>query len=225
MFYRVGHVYKIYSELDEDMIYIGSTFRKLEHRLARHKSDYKEKRYNMTSYNIFDIYGVDTCKIELIKSYPVCDREHLYMYEQLYINKLKCVNSKSAFQILYKEWNRLYYQRNKERFLERDRRYREENKERFLERDRRYREEHKEELNEKSRQRYQQNKERHKQYYQDNRQSILKQKSKNGKQYREKNSELIECECGSIVVKYKLREHKTRKKHREFLKNNEKENF
>ena len=40
------------------------------------------------------------------------------------------------------------------------------------------------------------------------------------KEYREKNSEIVECECGSCVKKYKLSDHYKTKKHLEFNKKN-----
>ena len=37
------------------------------------------------------------------------------------------------------------------------------------------------------------------------------------KEYREKNSEIVECECGSCVKKYKLSDHYKTKKHLNFI--------
>ena len=191
--YRVGHVYKIYSELNDTEIYIGSTMQLLKYRFDKHKKSYDEYNQQLqtkriTCYDIFDKYDVDTCKIELIKSYPICDRKHLFMYEQLYINKLRCINKMTAFQILYKEWNRLYYQRNKEQISQKTKVYREEYKEHY--------------------------KQYNKRYYEKNKEQILQRE----KQYRQQNSEMIECECGSIIKKYKMTDHRKSNKHREFLK-------
>lgn len=36
-------------------------------------------------------------------------------------------------------------------------------------------------------------------------------------EYREKNSEIVECECGSCIVKYKLSDHLKTKKHLDFI--------
>ena len=69
------------------------------------------------------------------------------------------------------------------------------------------------------------------QYYNENKESILKKQHQKymenidemhqkRKQLREKNKELINCECGSCIYKYKIRDHKKTKKHLDYLENN-----
>ena len=75
--YQTSKIYKIYSDLG-DKIYIGCTTKKyLSQRMARHKYDYayfkkcrKDNFAFVTSYLVFDAYGVDNCKIELLESFP-----------------------------------------------------------------------------------------------------------------------------------------------------------
>lgn len=111
----IGRIYKIYYN---DIVYIGSTIKTLRRRLSYHKSDYKrylnKKRDNIAIFEYFTQHGVDNFKIELIKEYEVCDKKHLSVYEQLWMNKLKNVNTNKAFRIrkLYdkkhhKEYNKL----------------------------------------------------------------------------------------------------------------------
>lgn len=103
--YNRGNIYKIYFN---DIIYIGSTVFTLEKRFKEHLRDYKiyilseglKKRISIFPY--FKKYGIDNFKIELIKEYNICDRNELYAYEQLYINKIKCINKECA--IYYLKW-------------------------------------------------------------------------------------------------------------------------
>ena len=192
--YRIGHVYKIYSELNDTEIYIGSTLQLLEHRLQKHISGYDRHNKHLqirreASYDIFDKYGVENCKIELIKSYPVCDRKHLYMYEQLYMNKIRCINMLMAFQPLRNVKRKQNHEKNKEKIKDKCKQYRENNKENIKEQNKQYRENNKEKIKDKR------------------------------KQYRE-NQEMIECECGSIIKPYNLYRHLKTDKHRDFKNNN-----
>jgi hypothetical protein len=75
--YSNGKIYIIESHLG-DKIYIGSTTKEyLSQRMAKHKHDYtyfKKWRADtgfafVTSYLLFDEYGVDNCKIELLETY------------------------------------------------------------------------------------------------------------------------------------------------------------
>jgi len=83
-----GHIYMIWTPLDNSFCYIGSTFNRLHKRFQGHKSNYKSSYGNYTIHKYFDKYGVDNFKIELIKSYNVIrthqkDFKHLYVYETL----------------------------------------------------------------------------------------------------------------------------------------------
>jgi len=107
----IGFVYKI---TYLDVLYIGSTVQKLKYRFRQHK----QSKCSISKY--FDIHGADNFIIELIKQYNVFDRKHLNMYEQLWINKLKCVNEQSAmnFECInkkekIKEYMKKYYKKNK----------------------------------------------------------------------------------------------------------------
>ena len=71
-------IYKISSALG-DKIYIGSTTKQLDQRLTSHKYNYnawKSGTYNkyVSSFGIFDEYGVENCIINLLDICPTEDR-------------------------------------------------------------------------------------------------------------------------------------------------------
>jgi len=99
----IGRIYKIVSGQGNEC-YVGSTFNELKYRFRQHKDDYREwkkdkKRGCSSSCEIFDKYEKNNCRMLLIKEYEVEDREHLKVYEQLWINKLKPINKLSSFVI------------------------------------------------------------------------------------------------------------------------------
>jgi len=102
----IGTIYKIITR-ESNECYVGSTLGELRDRFQRHKKCYLEwvernrpvNKKCTTSIYIFDKYGVDNCKIMLIKQYEVIDRPHLEAYEQLWINKLNSVNTQCTLYL------------------------------------------------------------------------------------------------------------------------------
>ena len=98
--YQTSKIYKIYSDLG-DKIYIGCTTKKyLSQRMARHKYDYayfkkcrKDNFAFVTSYLVFDAYGVDNCKIELLESFPCNSIDEIRKRESHYIQTIKNINN------------------------------------------------------------------------------------------------------------------------------------
>lgn len=115
MVYTIGHIYKIICCLDNDFIYIGSTFNELRHRFSKHKQNYKcwvdngrTTKYKHVYFELVDKYGFENFKIIKIKSYLVYrennkDRKHLSAYETLWINKTKKCKSHIPFTIKLKK--------------------------------------------------------------------------------------------------------------------------
>ena len=99
MNYQNGKIYKIESMMG-DKIYIGSTTKQyLSQRLAKHKMDYKQCEQNkagskrvMTSFELFNEYGIDNCIITLIESFPCESKDELRAKEGYYIRTMQCVN-------------------------------------------------------------------------------------------------------------------------------------
>ena len=189
---QVGKVYKIVCGLSDD-VYIGSTFNELKHRFQGHKKGYKRctTENKRVLYQLFDKYGIDNFKIILIKQYMVCDRSHLRMYEQLWINKTKCINMVSAFGIDYLTIKQ-YRIKNKDKIKH----YKINNKDKIRESGKKY---------------YIKNKDKSKQYYDDHKDKILNYH----KQYQQK-LPITKCECGALI-KGGLSKHKKTLKHKQYL--------
>ena len=95
--YNEGKIYKIESHLG-DKIYIGSTVKKrlcdrmTYHRFAYKKNELADKKSKMTSYLLFEEYGLENCKIVLIENFPCNTKDELLSREAFYIRTMKCVN-------------------------------------------------------------------------------------------------------------------------------------
>jgi hypothetical protein len=169
--YSKTKIYKIESHLG-DKIYVGSTAKfYLSQRFQQHKSAYKQwkegKGSNVTSYELFDEYGVENCCIVLIEECPCNNKDSKNARESHYIRELQCVN-----KCIPGRTDKQYYEDNKNKIKERDKQYRENNKDKIKERDKQY---------------YEDNKDKIKQYREDNKDKILEGK----KQYRENNKNKI----------------------------------
>ena len=84
---------------NEGDIYIGSTTkRKLSERMANHRYLYKKWKngdnHKLMSFDIFDKYGIENCKIILIESISCEDKDALIAREQHYIRLMNCVNKR-----------------------------------------------------------------------------------------------------------------------------------
>lgn len=117
---KKGKIYKIISRQGND-VYIGSTFSTIRDRFFNHRACYKiwkntEER-RMSVFDLFEKYGIENCKIILIKEYEVVDKRHLEMYETLWINKFKqnCINTNSPFCIM-KLYKKQWHQENKYKY-------------------------------------------------------------------------------------------------------------
>jgi hypothetical protein len=98
--YSKSKVYKIWSTLG-DMIYIGSTTKEyLSQRMTTHRYGYtawkKGKMTFITSYKLFDEYGVDNCIIELLEAKELKNNDEIRQLEGGYIRNMACVNKNIA---------------------------------------------------------------------------------------------------------------------------------
>ena len=200
-----GHIYMIWTPLDNSFCYIGSTFNRLHKRFKGHKYDYKHKYGNFSIHKYFDVYGVDNFKIDLIKTYDVIrehkmDYKHLHAYETLWINKTKnCVNSHLPFNPTFnkKDCKKKYYQENKEQILEQQKNYYQENKDKIKQQYKKYRDNNKN---------YYKN--YNKNYYQENKDKLLADMNQK-----------VKCECGASISKCNLNRHLKTKKHLDYINN------
>ena len=84
--YQNGKIYKISSSLGPE-VYYGSTIRTLVARMYEHKS-----YLCCNSQLIFEKYGFENCKIDLVEDYPCNSRKELEAREGWYIRNNECVN-------------------------------------------------------------------------------------------------------------------------------------
>ena len=98
--YNNGKIYKIVDNAYTKQ-YIGSTTEKLSQRMLRHRSDYRRyldsrKLHKKSTFDLFEEFGIDNCKIELIE-YCKCDsKDELVRREGELIKNSDCVNKTIA---------------------------------------------------------------------------------------------------------------------------------
>jgi hypothetical protein len=199
MSYKTGRVYRIICLCDPEFQYVGSTMSQLRHRWQNHKGHYKQyldgkRKKDLSTYDAYDKHGIENFKIILIKEYKVYDKNHLQAYEQLWINKIKCINKYMPFYIKYLS-KKGYREKNKEKYKEYEKEYREKNKEKIAKKNKEYRKKNKEEIAEKD-----------KEYYEKNKDKIL-----------ERRKEKYTCACGTTLTKTNKSHHEKSKKHLNFI--------
>jgi len=228
--YSKGKIYKIVVDTDEEYKpYVGSTIQGLAERMGGHRSGYKSWKKNKQtcckSYDLFDRFGVENCKIILLEEYPCDSIMKLLMKEREWFDKMECCNKCKPYTSKdeKKENDKLYQQTPKQK--EKKKEYRDEHKEQFAIYIKQYSETHKSELDEY-----------HKQYRENNRKLLIeKQKSyatknkeqiaEKNKEYRnehkeeiaEKKKETFTCDCGTICRKSDKARHERSLKHQNFL--------
>ena len=160
-------IYKISSTLG-DKIYIGSTTKQLDQRLTSHKYNYNAwkngtLKKRVSSFIVFDEYGIENCIIDLLEMFPNLSTEERRTKEGEYIKSMPCVNHNIA-GTTKKESNKLYREKNKEKrkayveenrsvIQEKNREWRDKNKERVAESNKVYFQLHKEKKAEQQRER------------------------------------------------------------------------
>ncbi len=162
--YNNGKIYKIESvDAEEGDIYIGSTTKeRLCQRMTAHRSCYNHwkrdpKQSKMKSFDLFDKYGIENCKIILLESVVANSKDELLSREAHYIRTLSCVN-KVIPQQTKKEGDKKYYQLHKEKILEQAKAYRIANLDKIKKYKKEYITLNKEKISEKKKIEYQQRK-------------------------------------------------------------------
>jgi hypothetical protein len=125
--------------------------------MVQHRGDFSKfnrgNKHYTSSFYLFSKYGIENCKIELIKLFPCSCNDELRKEEQYHINNNDCVNkiksyiSKEELLKLRNIIQKKYAEKNKEKISEREKIYREKNKEKISEREKIYREKNKEKIN------------------------------------------------------------------------------
>lgn len=185
---------------DEGDIYIGSTTTVLSKRMAGHRYSYTRKDH-FSSHILFDKYGIDNCKIELVCDFPCLSKNELNREEGKYIRERKCVNKRVPGRSRIE-----YRQDNKDDIQQLQKAYYQENKEKLQKRNKIYNEEHKQEL-----------KNHRQEFYQKNKERMKKETRERYLVTSEKLKEKVTCECGCVVSRNYLTDHKKRKAHLDLI--------
>ena len=143
--YQNGKIYKI-TDIAYNKCYIGSTTEELSMRMARHRQKYKQflkgTQKFMSSYDLFNEYGVENCKIELIEYFKCDTLQELRKKEGEHIKNTECVNKFVAGRTV-KE----YHEDNKNKIREYKKEWYEDNKDKIKEQKKEYYQNNKEKLN------------------------------------------------------------------------------
>ena len=98
--YQKGKIYMI-TDVAYQERYYGSTIEPLTKRMIHHKHkffhlDYEDKPFFRSVNYIFDKFGFENCKIELVENFPCNSKEELTKREGFYIQSNDCVNKHIA---------------------------------------------------------------------------------------------------------------------------------
>jgi hypothetical protein len=232
--YENGKVYKIeaINAFPDEKVYVGSTTKQyLSQRMDTHRYDYNKwkvgKAEKTTSFDLFEKYGIENCRIILLEICPCTTKEELYKREAHYIKELNCINKNIPLRT-WKERREVDIEGHKEYM----KKYRDENKDKIKETKKDYNAVHSIQI--KAYQRdyritkketiavqkkiydkdYQANnseaiKAKRKEFYEKNKDNILN-----------KQSEKITCSCGAVVSKGSKSRHEKTKIHIAFIQNN-----
>ena len=206
--YQRGKIYKIWDN-GYNKCYIGSTCEDLNRRMAGHKRVYRRylngKNENFTVFAIFDDYGVENCKIELLENYPCNSREELRQREGQHQRENECANKQIAGRD-----NKQYYEENKEVLNGKKKIYVEKHKPETKAYKQKWYKENKEHQARKARENYEANREeiieQKKQYYKDHKQEIQARKQKQ-----------VSCECGKTMPSDYLKRHLKTLEHQSYI--------
>ena len=192
--YKDAKIYKIV-DVGYNKCYIGSTCETLSQRMTRHRAYYvkflKNQKIRMASSIMFNEYGINNCKIELIEYYPCQNKEELLKQEGLHIRNNMCVNKNVAGRT-YKEW----CADNEESIKPRKQQYREDNKDILI----------------------QKRKEKRQHDIEATRKKELDVYYKNRDKILQRLNAKVMCECGEEMCKSSLTRHKNRPKHQQWLR-------
>lgn len=176
--YAAGKIYQIIAP--DGSKYIGSTISTLVTRFGNHRRAYTSwkagKQRTTTVFTLFNVHGVENCKIELIENFPCVSKKELERREGEIIKSTDCINqviagrtgkeyrhdNKDILHNKFKEFydkNRdeqidrvkQYYIENKEKVTERAKLYAKENLDKIRERKRKYRKENSDKIKEQKR--------------------------------------------------------------------------
>jgi hypothetical protein len=124
--YQNGKIYQIVDNT-YSKCYIGSTVESLSTRMSHHRATFKKRsKSSCSSVLLFEEFGVDNCKIELIEYFPCNNREELLAREGHHIKKAECVNKATPgldTKSFKKEYDKQLYEQKRDKILENKKQY------------------------------------------------------------------------------------------------------
>lgn len=211
--YHHSKIYKI-TDTNYTKMYIGSTTQELSERMAGHRREYKYQNKHMTtSAKLFEEFGVENCKIELLEEVHCENRDQLRKVEGKYIQENMCVNRKVEGRT-----NKEYREANKDKYQQYHKQYNEKHKESIKEKRKIYRAKTKD----KTKQYAEANKDKIHQYrleyYRLNKEKLNQLKKEHYELQRDiRQLEKTTCECGQTVLRCNLNRHKKTELHNSII--------
>ena len=135
--YQNCKIYKI-ADIGYNKFYIGSACEELCRRMSHHRAKFKRflngsEETPTRSYDIFNEYGVENCKIELIEYYKCDTLQELRKREGEIIKNTECINKNVAGRT-----RKEYYEDNKNNIKEMINEYLENNKDKIAQKRKTY---------------------------------------------------------------------------------------
>jgi len=249
--YSKSKIYKLVPKVYEGeyIPYYGSTIEQyLSKRLQKHKASYNQfinnKSHFISSFNLFELYGINNIDIILVEDYPCENKYQLFARERYYIENYDCVNKiiplKSEEE--KKETISLWREKNKDYIKEQALNYREKNREKLIDLSKKYYNDNKIDLNLKCKLYQEEHKIEIKNQRKEYRIKNIDNINKKQKEYRIKNidkilndrkifyennkEKILEnqklkiiCECGAEINKNEKSRHMKTDKHNNLINN------
>lgn len=225
--YQTGKIYQIV-DIGYTKCYVGSTCETLSQRMAHHRGTYnyflQAGGKRTRSYDMFQEFGVDNCKIELIQNYPCNSKDELVRQEGKHILRLrkKCVNKNVAGRT-----KKEGYEANKEHYLSISRKWKENHKEETQKAWKQYYQDNLDKLKVATQQYRETHTEKiqqqQKEYQNNNRKELTRKHGEYVKQNQHWLKQKIQCGCGSEYQYLKKSDHFKTQKHQKWLKQREPE--
>ena len=155
--YQKGKIYRIWDSTFTKC-YIGSTCESLSQRMSSHRKNYKTHKIDgkgfTTADMLFDEYGIENCKIEIIENYPCNSKAELHAREGQYQRENERINKNIAGRNMKqynednkdkrREYNKQRYETHKEHILHKCKQWKMNNPDKRKEQSKRDREKRKE---------------------------------------------------------------------------------
>ena len=219
--YKQGKIYTIRCKYDDSLIYVGSTVEHLCVRMARHRGKSKrDECINIPLYQEVNKTNWDDWYIELYEDCPCESKAQLNRREGEVIREIGTLN-----KVIAGRTKQEYHRENTEKIHEKKKQYYRDNFEKINEKNKQYNRENAEKLKEYFKQYRQENAAKINEYKRANAERIKEWKKEycreNAAKLHKYTSELITCQCGSVIARGGYARHTRTNKHIEKMKKND----